>query len=435
MIPTKNDFESRIDRQYGPAYLPWVVCLSAALFFFYEFVQMSMFNAISTDLMADFNISAAQFGNLSATYFYMYVLFLLPAGVILDRVSTRSLILCAMTLCVASTYLFAWTHSYTTAMIAHALTGAGGAFNLLSCLKLASRWFPPKRMAIITGLVVTMAMLGGMIAQTPFAWLAKEISWRHAMMANGTLGVGFLIIISCVVHDYPRNYEERFHSENKLLKEIGFWRSIGQALRNAQVWLAGLYTSFINLPVFLLGQTWGVLYLMQVRHLDKVQASNVSALLFFGLIVGPPIFGFLSDRIGRRRRPMIIGGILSLATILAIMYLPLPSYGTLSILFFLLGFFTSSQVIGYPVIAESSSHALTATSLAVASVLIMLGGTTEPLFGWLLDWHWDGAMDHGVRVFSASSFNLAFWMMPIAFMFALVCTIFIRETFCKAKEV
>src|SRR5689334_404568 len=69
--------------------LAWLVCFVGSLFFFYEFIQMNMFNAINTHLMHDFNLDAAELGSLSATYFLANVAFLLPAGIILDRFSTR----------------------------------------------------------------------------------------------------------------------------------------------------------------------------------------------------------------------------------------------------------------------------------------------------------------------------------------------------------
>ena len=63
---------------------PWLVCLSAALFFFYEFIQMMMFDAISDNLMRDFSVTAKGIAVLSSTYFLADVAFLFPAGMMLD---------------------------------------------------------------------------------------------------------------------------------------------------------------------------------------------------------------------------------------------------------------------------------------------------------------------------------------------------------------
>src|SRR6185312_3755526 len=120
---------------------PWLVCLSAALFFFYEFVQMGMFNSISEDLMKAFNISATQLGHLSAFYFYADVLFLFPAGILLDRFSIRLILLITVAVCCIATFIFALSTSLWLAEISHFAAGIGNAFCFLSCIKLCSRWF------------------------------------------------------------------------------------------------------------------------------------------------------------------------------------------------------------------------------------------------------------------------------------------------------
>lgn len=412
----------------------WIVCFAAALFFFYEFIQMNMFNAISPDLMRDFHANATQLGYLSATYLYADVIFLFPAGLILDRLSTRTVILSALMICILGTFFFAIATSFWFASLCHFLAGIGNAFCFLSCIMLATRWFPPRRMALVTGLIVTMAMTGGVVAQAPLTLLTSLMGWRNALILNAGLGVVILAIIWRYVIDYPASYQEQHHLDRQQLNALGFWQSIKLALGNAQAWLCGLYTSLLNLPIMLLGALWGSLYLTQVHHLSKTQASITTSMIFIGTIFGSPIVGWFSDRIGLRRLPMILGAILSIATILAIMYLPTLSYSVLISLFFTLGLFTSSQVITYPTIAESAPKAITGTSVGIASVLIMGGGALfQPIFGWIMDSHWNGLMVDGVRQYSLSSFQPALMILPIAFFIGLLAILLTKETYCQTK--
>ena len=173
---------------------PWIVCFTAALFFFYEFIQMNMFNAISGLLMRDFAINSTQLGLLSSTYLLADMAFLLPAGMILDRFSIRTVVLSALTLCLVGTVGFAVSTSIWFAGFFHFISGVGNAFCFLSCILLAGRWFPPKKLGLVIGLVVTMAMLGGVVAQTPFAYLTAEFGWRTTVLLDA--GLGFLILIA-----------------------------------------------------------------------------------------------------------------------------------------------------------------------------------------------------------------------------------------------
>ncbi len=412
----------------------WAVVFSSALFFFYEFMQLNMFNALDIALIREFHVSALQLGELSAHYFYSEIIFLLPAGIILDRVSTRKIILAAMSLTVGSTFIFSAANHFWITEACRFMTGCGGAFCFLSSIRLASRWFPPRRMALVIGLIVTMAMAGGVVAQTPFTWMTDKVGWRDTLMIDGVIGLLFIFLIATFVRDYPPGYEAEAKRNQHQLAELGFWRSLALALRNLQNWLAGLYTSFLNLPIFLLGGMWGSMYLAQTQQLTRIQASVVNTMIFVGTIIGSPALGWLSDRIARRRMPMIVCAIISLIIIIAIMYLPHLNFWSLFWLFLLLGFFTSAQIISYPLIAESNPRALTGTASGLASVLIMSGGLTQPFFGWLMDLHWDHKVINQVPFYAASDFRLAMSIMPIAFVLGLVTAVLVKETYCRPKE-
>ena len=410
--------------------LPWFVCFSAALFFFYEFIQMNMFNAISSDLMRDFGIRAGNLGYLSATYLLGDVLFLLPAGMLLDRLSVRKVIISAMLLCISGTYFFSITNSIFLAGICHFAAGIGNAFSFLSCIMLASRWFPPRRMALVTGLIVTFAMAGGVAAQAPLTFLAEAVGWRQALVYIAILGVVILGLILLVVRDYPPNKQYLREEKQKNLQALGFFNSLKLAFSNLQNWLCGVYTSLLNLPIMLLGALWGSMHLVEVHHLSHQSASYVTSMIFVGTIVGAPVIGWLSDRLCLRRMPMIIFGVFSLTVILPIIYIPNLSFITLIILYFLLGFMTSAQVISYPTIAESNPKVVTGTAMGLASLLIMGGGAvSQPLFGYILDLG-GSKIVNGLPWYSATDFNRALLIIPIAFVIALLAAWKIRETHC-----
>lgn len=405
-----------------------IVCFTAALYFFYEFIQLNMFNAIDPSLMKTFHISAAELGHISAYYFYGNLLFLFPAGMILDRISTRKIILTTMSISVVSTMIFATASEIWMAGMARLFIGMSASFCFLSCMRLASRWFPPRRLAVVIGLVVTMAMMGGMVAQTPLALLVDLTGWREALVVDGLVGAVILVAIFFVVRDYPAGAEQLIQQQRHSLATLGFWATLRKAISNRQNWLAGVYTSMMNLPIFLLGAMWGSLFLMQAHGLTHAQSTNVTAMIFVGTIIGSPVIGWLSDRLARRKLPMIICAVISLAAILTIMYSPHITQLTGMLLFLALGFFTSAQIISYPVIAESNPPALTGTASGLASTLIMAGGTSQPFFGWLMGLHWDHTMVDGVPVYAASDYHLALSIMPIAFVIALLVMFGLRET-------
>lgn len=411
----------------------WVVVLTASLFFFYEFIILNIFNSLGTALIQEFHFSATDLGSLSTYYFYANLIFLFPAGMILDRVSTKRLILAAMMICVGSTFVFSHAPNMVVMKACRFAMGVGGAFCLLSAVRLASRWFPAKRMALVVGVIVTMAFVGGMLAQYAKP-IISIIGWRHTLFYIACLGSLMTAAIFLFVQDFPGDYnaEDHQHHQNK----VPFKVAIKESVLNVQNWLAGLYTSLLNLSVFVLGALFGNMYLMQVYHLTSLQAASACSMIFVGTIFGSPAIGWFSDRIALRKMPMILFGVLSLIVVAMILYgVNLWSYHSLIVLFFLLGFFTSSQVIGYPLIAEHNKRNVTATATGLGSTLIMGGGLSQILVGYLLDSHRVGhQVVDGVAQYSQSTFNFAFSILPLGIILGLVVSLFIKETHCIPKD-
>lgn len=404
-------------------FMAWVVCLSAGLFFFYEFFQLNIFDVINQPLRDDFHIDATQLSWMSSAYLWADILFLLPAGVILDRFSTRTVILSAMFVCILGTVGFALTDSFILASFCHFLSGIGNAFCFLSCVVLVSHWFPPRRQALVIGTLVTMAFVGGMMAHTPFAYLYELFGWRNALLIDGAVGAVLLLWIYWIVNDKPENSPAKVHLNQGQVMS-GFFK----ALSNPQNWLAGFYTSFLNLPIMVLCALWGGSYLQVVHHLPEMAASNVISLIFMGSVIGCPLAGWLSDSQGRRKPLMIIGAIATLITVIPLFLDMTLSQLTLSIIFFALGFFTSTQVITYPLVAESNSSENTGAATGVASVIIMGGGGVgQVLYGWLMAHH----AGTEVTTYTVADFQFAMWMFPITAVAALIAVVMTRETYCK----
>jgi MFS family permease len=366
--------------------MAWVVCLSAGLFFLYEFLQLNVFDVINPALRDDFHLSALALGWLSSAFLWANIIFLIPAGLLLDRWSARTVVLAAMVLCVIGTLGFASTHRFYWAFFFHALAGVGNAGCFLSCVVLVARWFPSNQQAFVIGCITTMAFAGGVIAHTPMAYLAAHYGWRHALYFDGVLGVVILLWLLWALHDKPHQTP---HASSAVLT----WREWLNLAVSPQIILPGLYTACMNLPIMVLCALWGASYLTQVQHLAVLDASNVVSLLLLGSMVGCPVVGWLSDYWGSRHAVMILGASVTLLLWLPFFMFTVLSNAVLCVLFFLLGFFTSTQVISYPLIAEYNTPAHTGIATAIASIIIMGGaGLAQIGFGFLMHWDYDCAL-------------------------------------------
>lgn len=403
-----------------PKAAPFIVCFTAALFFAYELMQFHLMNPISSMVMRDLNLNAANFGWLSSTYLFADVIFLIPAGIILDRFSTRKVILSAMVLCILGTFGLGLSTGFASAAIAHFISGIGNAFCFLSCIMLISRWFPPSKQALIIGLVITTGMFGGFIAQSPFSKLAEMLTWRSALLVDGCIGIFILGLVALFVYDK----EVQTNAPKETLATFAL--NLKTCVLNTQNIACGLYISFMNMPLMIIGAVYGSLFLTQAHNITGTTASFVISMICIGTIIGCPIFGHLGDG-GNKKRLMNIGSILSILTFFTIMYIPTASVFTLIVLFTLLGLFTSSQTLGYPLITEQAEARLTGTSTSIAAVIIMgLPSLLSPLAGKIMD-SLSKINAQGETIFPIESFQTAFLIFPIGFAIALLLLQLIKE--------
>lgn len=401
--------------------IPYIVCLLSSLFFAYELVQFHMMNAISPFLMKDLNLNATTFANLCACYLLADVIFLLPAGIILDYFSVRKVIIAALSCCIVGTFGFSMSHNFTEAAIFHFFSGIGNAFCLLSSLILVSRWFLVEKRALIMSLVVTIGMLGAVVAQSPFSLLATFFSWRSALAIDGVVGLILLTLIVLFVHDNPQREIEK-------QVRYPFWQGVIKSVFNIQNILLGLYTSLINMPLMVISAVFGSLFLTQVHNIELTNASFIIGMISTGTIFGSALFGWLSTKSGSKKSWMYFGAISSTIIFLTIQFLETPSELLLTSLFFLLGFFSSTQVLSYPLLSENNPKELTGTSMGIAAVIIMgLPMLIQPLTGMILDASWNGNLVDGARIYSKDGFFSAFSVFPLLFLIAFISTFFIKE--------
>lgn len=431
-MPNHGNQIQSLDKLYTPSVLKaWLICLSAGLFFFYQFVQLNIFDVINTPLRQSFQLSASQISLLSSAFLAGNVVFLLPAGILLDRFSSRLIILYALMICIIGTLGFSVSHSFITAYVSRFLTGIGNAFCFLSCVILIGQWFPPKRQAFLMGLVITMAFMGGMVAHTPFYHLSQAFGWRIAMLINAVIGIVLWTEIFYVVEDSKNRCLSGWNTLDRAQLLSNLKSSLRQVTRNSQNWYAGIYTAFLNLPIMVLCALWGASFLQVAQHVSVPTSSNIISLIYVGSIIGCPLVGWVSDKQGLRKPLMLIGSILTLGTMFILVTGLILSESQLKALFLVVGLVSSTQVLSYPLIAESNSNQLTGTATAMASIIIITGAAVaQIIFGTLMQYH-AGVLKYS---YSLSDYQFAIWIFPIAALFSVISVVLLRETYCKATD-
>ncbi len=410
-------------------FLAWTIWLLAAIFMFYKFAIEVSPSVMTSHLMGEFQIDGAQLGNLAACYFYAYLLMQIPAGLLVDRFGPRRVTSIAITVCGLGMILFASSNILFIAQLGRFLAGLGAAFAALNCLKLTANWFPANRFALMAGLMMTLGMLGCVGGQAPLSAFINAMGWREALFAIGVAGLILAAIFWLVVRDqskYNPNYQLTPENTN-------LWESCKAVFTSKQSWLLSVYSGLAFAPVTVFGGLWGVPFISEAFELSKTNAAQIVSLLFIGFAVGAPLWGWLSDFMGNRKRLMYFGTIFSAISFSLILYAPL-SILSLSVLMFFFGFFISTFLICFTMIREINAPIVAATAIGFMNTFdAFLGAISDPITGKFLDLGWTGKMVDGARVFSVETYKWTLTTVPIYLILAVVLLFFINETYCKTS--
>lgn len=401
----------------------WCVILLSGLYFFYEFIQMNMFNSLNDTFQVTFALNAMQVGLVSAFYFLADSILLYPVGSILDKVSSKKMIIIGMMMCILGTLMIASASNSWFLVCARFMAGLAAAFCLLSVLRLGTQYFPAEKMGQVSGAVVTLGMLGGAVSQAPLTWLIQVVGWRHALYDVAFLGMGILLFIWLFAHDVAKG--ESF-TNFRLASQSQQGRPLKIIIKNKHNWLNSLYVATMNLPIMILAGLFGTNFMAQGYGFNTLKASTISMMIFIGTIVGSTILGWLSDYFKERRRLMRICAWISLFLFAFILFGTKLSYQGYLLVFFLLGLITAAQVISYPVAQELNPRRLSGATLGFVSVFIMaIPMVLQPLTGWIMDLVHQGP----VGAYQLRDYQYGLSILLLGFIVSIICAYLLPETY------
>ena len=257
-------------------------------------------------------------------FYYGYSPFSLVAGAAMDRLGPRKVVPIGAATVGIGALLFA-TGNSAAASVGRFLQGAGGVFALVGAAYIARRTFPPSRAATLIGATQMFGMAGGSAGQFVVGpMIASGVAWSTFWIGMGIAGLVISVrALSCCLRSKPVE-----PASDDWLKSAGARaRSSCSAIRSRSS--AGSSRACSSFPRR--SSTWsGACAICRKRAgLEYATAVMRSASVPLGWIIGCPLLGFLSDRIGRRKPVIVVGAVVLLACLAWILYGPadvLPPY-------------------------------------------------------------------------------------------------------------
>jgi MFS family permease len=398
-----------------------VAWLITAIYYFYQYTLRSAPAVMMPQLSEAFGLSAMGVASMAGLFYWGYSPFSLVAGVLLDRIGPRRVVPLGAAAVGVGALLFA-SGNGDLATIGRLLQGAGGVFALIGAVYIATKSFPASLAATLIGATQMFGMAGGSAGQFVVGpMIAAGVPWSRFWTGMGVAG----LVIGALLHFLIPQAGKTAGGSDWLRSAA---RAMVTVFRNPQSILCGLIAGLLFIPTTIFDMVWGVRYLQEARGLEYGAAVMRSAAVPLGWMIGCPLLGFLSDRLGRRK-PVIAGGALVLLGCLAwILFGPagvLPPY----VLAIVAGIASGAAMLPYTVIKEANPPECSGTATGVVNFLnFTFSALLGPVFGAILR-----AASGGASTMTLDHYQMAFQPLLYGVALAFVLALVLKETGSAAR--
>ena len=395
------------------AAVAWIL---AAIYYFYQYALRSAPAVMMEELSSGFDITPLAVASIVGLFYYGYSPFSLIAGAAMDRLGPRRLLPGAAAAVGVGALLFA-TGNPHIASFGRLMQGAGGVFALVGAIYIATTNFAPSRAATLIGATQMFGMAGGAAGQFIVGPLIGHgLPWSVFWLAMGAGGLLIGVLLFVLLPKEKRTAQ----SGGWLTGTVGAFKVV---FTNPQSILCGIIAGLLFIPTTIFDMIWGVRYLQEGHGLEYGDAVMRSAAVPFGWIIGCPLLGLISDRIGRRKPVIISASLILLACLTWILYgktgvLPPFSVGIVA------GIASGAAMLPYTVIKEANPTQFGGTATGVINFInFSFSALLAPVFSWALQ-----SVSGGTSHMEPEHYQTVFSSLLYAVAIAIALTFVLRET-------
>jgi MFS family permease len=280
----------------------WVYIL-LFLFNMIAYVDRVNISVAGKPIAAELHLSPVALGYLFSSFFWAYVVTMLPGGKLIDRLGPHVVASIATAVWSTAQMLTGAATSFFTMILARLGMGVGEAPFAPVTYRSVRAWGPFTERGTAIAFISAGSSLGPALGAPVVAWLIQSLSWRWSFVITGAVGFIWVAVWASLVSTpektkwMPEPERQRILAERDAGIEVPDHGGVGYLglARAPAMW--GLFVSqgccVYSVYLYL---TWLPNYLENARHLSLIEAGVFTSIPFFAATVLNVVINWIGDK-------------------------------------------------------------------------------------------------------------------------------------------
>jgi MFS family permease len=295
----------------------WVILLCVVPILAVTQMFWLTFSPIADVVSGYYHVSSLSIAFLSMSYMIVYIIVTIPASLLADKKGFRICFLAgAVITAVFGMLRGLFASSFPLVMAFQVGVAVGQPFLVNPITKLAATWFPVNERATASGIATMAGYIGMIVAMVVTPELAGAMRIGPMMMLYGYISVASAIIVIIFIREKPKTPAG---PGGEVLSGFGI-RDIAGVVKNRSFILL-MIIMFIALGIFNALMTC-INDILTPRGISASDAGLIGGVIVLVGLVGAIVIPVFSDRLRKRRLPLIISIGVALPGIIGIAFFP-----------------------------------------------------------------------------------------------------------------
>jgi MFS family permease len=454
----------KIFKPEPPAFFRWLVLIFISLAMLGNYYIYDCISPLAGVLKAQLKFTDSNLGLLQGIYSFPNIIMVLIGGIIIDKIGTRKSTLIFSILILIGAFVTTVHGDVVMMATGRLIFGLGAESLIVAITTVIAQWFKGKLLSFAFGLNLTLARVGSVLALNSPTWARHSYHhWQSPLWIS--VGAGVICLLTVLIYFFIDRYSQENYSldkqekqekvilsdiflftKNRILMAAALLISVAYLINiNPKVEMETILQIFIYVMIVVFSvlkfsafgrsywfivmlcitfysamfpfQTFAVKFFQEAHGVTLEYGGFLSSMLPITAIFCTPLFGLLSDYIGKRSLLMMFGSLLIIPVYLLMGYTQINLIIPMSMMGIA---FSLIPAVMWPSVALVTPYSKLGTAYGLMTMIQNIG-----LFGFNMIIGW--ANDYSkASVTNPGGYHLGMWIFSSLGFFGFFFAIMLR---------